>query len=430
MNEIYLIQNEHFQITEMEFFIRMMVAVGIGFLLGLEREHSSRTGVEIFAGIRTLVFVALLGFLLTFLSYFFTHWFLIAGFLMTGVIIAVFYLISSKRGRIGGTTEFVAMLAFILGVTSFLGFLEESLATTVIVLVVLSLKAPLQTLIGQITHEEMFALVKFVVLVLLIFPFLPDRTVDPFEIFNPRELGWIIILVSGIGFAGYLLMKFMGTDKGILLTGIMGGLISSTLATWVFSKRSKESPQLSRQCAVAVLAASTLMIVRVIVWVYIFNKSLMSGLWWPIVLLFLTSFGTAIYFYMKDDKQEDIEGGYPLGDPLDLKSAFVFGVLYVAILFVVNYANEQFGAAGIYLTSGIAGLTNINAIAISMAKLAGDNVVSIVAQNAILVATISNTFVKIIIALWTGSPELRRYVSIGFGLIFLSGIIGFVIINA
>lgn len=429
MDEVFLIQNENFQLTEMEFFIRMLVAVGIGFLIGLEREHSSRPGVETFAGVRTFVFVVLLGFLLTFLSHFFTHWFLIAGFVITGIIVAAYYWISSQRGRVGGTTEFVVLLAFILGITSFLGFLEESLATTVIILVILSSKAPLQTLIGQITHQEMFALVKFVVLALLIFPFLPDRTVDPFNIFNPRELGWIIILVSGIGFTGYLLMKFMGTDKGILLTGIMGGLISSTLATWVFSKRSKESPVLSRQCAIAVLAASTLMIVRVFVWVYIFNKSLMDKLWWPLILLFVTSFGVAIYYYLQRNKQLEVDADYPLGEPLDLKSAFVFGVLYVGILFVVNYANEQFGAAGIYVTSGIAGLTNINAIAISMAKLADETVNTLVAQNAILVATISNTFVKIIIALWAGSKELRRYVSIGFGLIFIAGIIGFIILN-
>src|SRR5690606_36108287 len=152
-------------------------------------------------------------------------------------------------------------------------FVEASLASTVVVMVILSLKLKLQNIIGQITNTEMYALIKFVVLVLLIFPFLPDRTVDPFDIFNPRELGWVIILISGLGFVGYLLMKFFGGDRGILITGIMGGLVSSTITTLVFSKKSKEAPELSRNCAVAISSASTIMVVRVFALVFIFNKA-------------------------------------------------------------------------------------------------------------------------------------------------------------
>src|SRR5690554_1773184 len=288
MDEVFLIQNENFQLTQMDFFIRMLVAVGIGFLIGLEREYSSRpASIEIFAGVRTFVFVVLFGFLLTFLGQYFTHWIVIAGLVMTGLIVTVYYWVSSQRGRVGGTTEFATMIAFILGVTTFLGYLEESLAITVIVLVILSLKLQLRDLIGRITQTEMFALIKFVVLVLLIFPFLPDRTVDPFNVFNPRELGWIIILISGIGFSGYVLMKFIGGEKGILMTGILGGLVSSTVTTWVFSKKSKEAPELSRKCAVAIFAASAIMVIRVFAWVYIFNKALLDRLAISILLIFI-----------------------------------------------------------------------------------------------------------------------------------------------
>lgn len=430
MEEVFIIQNENFQLTQLEFFIRMLVAVGIGFLIGLEREHSSRpVTVEVFAGVRTFVFVVLFGFLLTFLGQFFTHWIVIAGLVMTGMIVAVYYWVSSQRGRIGGTTEFATLIAFILGVTTFLGFLEESLAITVVVLVILSLKLQLRDLIGQISQVEMFALIKFVVLVLLIFPFLPDRTVDPFDIFNPRELGWIIILISGIGFAGYLLMKFVGGEKGILMTGILGGIVSSTVTTWVFSKKSKEIPELSRKCAVAIFAASTIMIIRVFAWVFIFNKPLLDQLAIPIVLIFITGLGVAIYYHLSKDHDAKVDTDFPLGEPLNLKGALVFGLLYTVILFVVSYANEQFGATGIYVTSGIAGLTDINAITISISKLAGDTIAVLNAQNAILLATLSNTVIKITISLWAGSKGLRRYIFVGYGLIFLSGLIGFIILN-
>lgn len=431
MEEVFLIQNDAFQLTQMEFFIRMLVAIGIGFLIGLEREHSSRPEtIEIFAGVRTFVFVVLFGFLLTFLSQFFTHWIVIAGLTLTGLIVAVYYWVSSQRGRIGGTTEFATLIAFILGITTFLGFLEESLAITVIVLVILSLKLQLRDLIGQISQVEMYALIKFIVLVLLIFPFLPDRTIDPFNIFNPRELGWIIILISGIGFAGYVLMKFIGGDKGILITGILGGIISSTVATWVFSKKSKETPELSRKCAVAIFAASTIMIIRVSAWVFIFNRALLDKLAIPILLLFIASIGVAVYYHIRKDHNSKVDTDFPLGEPLNLKGAVVFGLLYTVILFVVSYANEQFGATGIYITSGIAGLTDINAITISMSKLAGDTITALNAQNAILLATLSNTVIKITIALSAGSKALKKYILIGYGLIFIAGLIGFVILNS
>lgn len=430
MEEIYLIQNENFELTQLDFIIRMLVSVGIGFLIGLEREYASRPAqTEIFAGVRTFVFVVLFGFLVTFLSFFFTHWLVFAGLIATSVIVTMYYWVSANRGRVGGTTEFATLIAFILGCTTFLGFVEASLALTVIVMVILSLKLKLQNIIGQITSTEMYALIKFVVLVLLIFPFLPDRTIDPFNVFNPRELGWIIILISGIGFVGYLLMKFFGGDKGILMTGIMGGLVSSTVVTWVFSKKSKEIPELSKNCAVAILAASTIMVIRVFVWVFIFNKTLLNDLALPLTFIFLAGLGSAIYFYIKQKATVKTGTDFPLGEPLNLKGAVVFGLLYTGILLMVSYANTEFGAKGIYLTSAIAGLTDINAITISVTKLAGDTIEILSAQNAILLATLCNTIVKIGIALWAGSQKLRLYILIGYGLVFLAGILGFFILN-
>lgn len=430
MDEVYLIQNPDFQLTQMDFIIRMLVAVGIGFLIGLEREYASRPAeTEIFAGVRTFVFVVLFGFLVTFLSIFFTHWIVIGGLIATSIIVAMYYWVSANRGRVGGTTEFATLIAFTLGCTTFLGFVEASLALTVVVMVILSLKLKLQNIIGQITSTEMYAFIKFVVLVLLIFPFLPDQTIDPFNVFNPRELGWIIILISGIGLVGYLLMKFFGGDKGILLTGIMGGLVSSTVVTWVFSKKSKENPELSKNCAVAILAASTIMVIRVFAWVYIFNEALLPGLALPLALILLAGLGTAIYFHKRRRSTAKSETDFPLGEPLNLRGAILFGVLYTVILFMVSYANTRFGAKGIYLTTAIAGLTDINAITISVTKLAGDTIEFLTAQNAILLATLSNTVVKIGIALWAGSKKLRFYILIGYGLVFLAGIIGFLILN-
>src|SRR5690606_23339082 len=215
-------------------------------LIGLEREHSALNNQqEAFAGTRTFVFVVILGFLGALMHFLFTPW------IFLGILIAVVSFIgfscwmSSSHGDIGGTTEFSALLAFLLGWWTFVGYIELSLMITVIAMVLLSSKMKLQTIIGEISEEEMYALIRFVVLALLLLRFVPDQGMGPFGVINPQEIGWIIVLTSGLGFLGYLLIKFLGHDRGILLTGIVGGLVSSTMVTWIFAKKSKDAPALS-----------------------------------------------------------------------------------------------------------------------------------------------------------------------------------------
>jgi uncharacterized membrane protein (DUF4010 family) len=431
MDESFIIQTDTIQLTQMDFFIRMLVAAGIGFVIGIEREYSSiGKKHERFAGVRTFVVVVFLGFLTAMVSILFTPLLFMGVLICLGLIVSVSYWITANKGGIGGTTEFTILLAFLLGSTTFMGFIETSLALMVVTTVFLSLKVTIKTFIGEITQDELYAFITFVVLALLILPFLPNQTYGPFEVFNPKELGWVIVLTSGLTFVGHLLMKFLGTDRGILFTGIVGGLISSTVVTWVFSKKSKEVPELSIHCAVAILAASTIMIVRVVVWVLIFNPALWPALGLPIAVLFLAGLGISIYFYRKQQAANQLNAEVPLGKPLNLREAIFFGLLYTGILFLVSYANEEFGEAGIFLSTGIAALTDIDAITISLSKLAGKNIQFLTAQNAILLAALCNTIVKIGISLFAGSNRLRKYILIGYGVIFLAGIVGFIVLNA
>ncbi|MDN3669478.1 MgtC/SapB family protein [Echinicola jeungdonensis] len=429
MEETFMIDTDDFQLTQMDFFIRLLIATGIGLLIGLEREHASPEKEEVFAGVRTFVFVVLFGFLIAFLSFLFTHWLIVAGLISVMVYGGLSYWVKSRDGKIGGTTAFATLTAFILGSTTFLGFIEASLAVTVIALVMLSLKEPLHSIVRQITQIELFALVKFVVISLLVLPVLPDETMGPYDVLNPQEVGWVIILTSGIGFLGYILMKFLGGKKGILLTGIFGGLVSSTVVAWVFAEKSKEIKALSKNCAVAILTASSIMVIRVFVWMTIFNQELIGKLALPLALVFLAGVGAAFYYYKKPSKDPDINADLPLGEPLNLKKALFFGLLYSGILLLVSYANSQLGTKGVYISSGIAALTDINAITISVSKLAGNSFSILTAQNVILIATLCNTLVKIGISISVGSKSLRNYILLGFGLVFLMGIAGFLIIN-
>ncbi len=431
MDANFIIPLENSQLTEFDFVIRMLVTAGIGFVLGLEREYSQYSEkVEIFAGLRTFMLVALLGFLTAFLGKTFTNWIFIVGFLSVVCIVAISYWVTSNKGNIDGTTEFAIIFTFLLGGLVFVGSINLSLAITVITVVLMSLKITLRTMIGQLTQKELFAFVRFVVIALLFLPFLPNEYYGPYEVINPREVGWIIVMVSGIGFVGYILMKFLGTDRGILLTSILGGLVSSTLVTFTFSKKSKETPELSQNYAVGIFAAATIMIARVFLWVFIFNKSMLFALTLPLLIIFFTAFGVALFFYNKQFEKQQAVDKIMLGDPLNVKNAIFFGIFYMGILLLVSYANDTYGAKGIYFSTSISALTDVDAIAISVSKLGGTAINLLIAQNAILLATLSNTVVKIGITLFTGSRKLKKYVLIGYGCIFIAGIIGFLVLNS
>ena len=279
----FIIDTIDFQVTQLDLFIRLLVACGIGLLLGLEREHSALIKKEhIFAGIRTFVLLALMGFTGAALHFLLSPWVFVVIILAVLTLTGISYWITSIKGDIGSTSELAALLTLLLGALSFLGYIEISLMITVIVLVMLSAKVQLMNVIGRITQEEIYALVRFVIIALLIYPFLPDENYGPYDVINPSEIGLVVILTSGVGFLGYVLMRVLGANKGVLLTGIIGGLVSSTMVTWVFSKKSKEQSTLNALYTSAILAACTIMVVRVFLWVFLFNKSLLAGLMLPL----------------------------------------------------------------------------------------------------------------------------------------------------
>lgn len=428
MDEI-LIQTTDFEITQLDFIIRLLVGIGIGLLVGLEREHAALPRkVKPFAGMRTFTLVILLAFLTMALNFLVSPWILPITLSGIFVLIGLSYFISAKDTA-GGTTEISVFLAFFLGILTFLGFIELALAITMIVVGILSSKITLQNFVGKITTSELFAVIRFGVIALLIFPFLPDEAIDPDGIINLREVGLVVLLTSGLNFAGYIMMRIFGKEYGILLTGIVGGIISSTMVTWIFSKKSKEQPLLSSNCTSAIMAAATVMVLRILAWVFVFNKSLFKLLLIPGGIIFLTSLATMLYFHYRQAKVKDHDVEMPLGNPLNLRTALFFAALYTSILFIINLSSEHLGSSGIYLTTLIASIADVNAITISLTKFAGDTLSFNTALNAIILATLGNTVIKIGIALWAGSKELKKYVSIAYSFVFLSGIIAFIIIN-
>lgn len=420
----YIINTATLQLTAYDFIIRLLVAIGIGFVIGLEREHAAfKEKTKSFAGLRTFILIVLLGFIGGMTYFLFSPFLLILIFFAIGMLTAISYYITASKGDIGTTTEFSALIAFFLGTITFLGMLNISILITVLLVILLSTKLRLHSIAGKITTSELYDFILFIVIALLVFPFLPDKTYGPYNVLNPHEIGWVIILISGLGLVGYAMMKFMGAKKGILWSGIIGGLVSSTAVTWVFSKKSKENESLSQNCATAILAASSIMIIRILVLTFIFNKILFDTIYPSILLILISGILVTIYLYIKHKGNKITDTTILNSKPLDIQGALLFGAIYMSILLVVSYANKNMGDEGLMVSSAIAGLSDIDAITITVSKLAGHPLNFSLAANALLIATVSNTLVKMGIGIWAGSPSLRKTLFLGYGVILFTALV-------
>jgi uncharacterized membrane protein (DUF4010 family) len=416
MMDQLLIDTENFTLSSWEFFVRLLVSIGIGVVIGLERQYSAiKEHANGYFGIRTFTFYALLGCVSVLFYFLFFPWVYIALFLGLVILTAVAYWQTALNGDRGLTTEVTALLTFVLGSMAAYGLISFSLMLTVIVVVLLSSKFKIKTFVGKITAEELYAFIRFVVLALLIFPFLPDKNYGPYEVLNPREIGWVVLLTSALGFSGYIMTKTLGNHRGILLGGLLGGLVSSTSITWVYSKKSKENPSLSNSCATAILGASSILFIRVGVWTSLFHAPLFRSLSVYLILLLLAALGVTFYTHLKGKKLASDTATAGLSKPFDLIGALVFGCIYVLILLAVSYSNDYFGDQGALISSALAGISDIDAVSISIAKLTGTSISLPLAEVAILIACLTNTMVKLGLGCYLGSPQLRELLLRGYG---------------
>jgi uncharacterized membrane protein (DUF4010 family) len=234
----------------------------------------------------------------------------------------------------------------------------------------------------------------------------------------------MVVFVSGIGFSGYVLMKVLGPSRGINLTGILGGLASSTATTISLSTASREHPAMSAYYARAVVLASSVMIPRVMLLVLVIYPPLLPVVSLPLAAMLVS--GLVIIFILQRKKsttESDLERSINLANPLKLSTAIKFGLVFAVVLIIIEFAQESFGSIGVYFASATAGLTDVDAITLSVSRLVRNAQMDFkVAGIAIVIAAIMNTISKGAIVYFTGSQELRRTVIRSFAVIFLAGL--------
>ncbi|MDO6518191.1 MgtC/SapB family protein [Zobellia uliginosa] len=403
------------------YILGVLISMGIGLIIGLEREYNKLKD-QGFAGIRTFPIVAILGFTLENLTDKFTVWLLIVGLASFILFLAFNHIYQKQEEYSKGLTTNLALIAtFILGVMVSAEYYRDAVATSVILVTLLSLKTRFRTVISNITSEELFAFIKFSIIALLILPSLPNKSYGSNGLLNPFEIGSIVVIVSFLNFIGYFLVKYVGSKRGILLTAILGGLISSTAVAWSYASRSEESPELSKKYAAGIIIASAIMFPRLAFLVYIFNSALLTYLALPFTVLTLICLVVSLVLIQRDTKKPDTN--IKLGNPLNILNAIGFGAIYVVILFAVFYSNKFFGESGLYYSALISGLADTDAITISMAKFSLDSDKLNLASLVIIAAVLSNMLVKLGISLLKGSKTTGKLVAYTFGAIILVSII-------
>lgn len=395
---------------DLELAIRLGAALGLGLLLGLERERK-RDAELMFGGVRTFALIALLGALGAFMERELDqNWLLVAAFIAVSALVIMSYATTAARGELGITSEISALLAFMVGALCGWDKVAVASVATVVSLLLLTLKDFLHGLARRVELADVEATLQFAVISVIILPLLPNETFGPppLDVINPYKIWLMVVLIAGLNFLGYVLVKVLGGEHGFVVTGILGGLVSSTAVTLSFSQRSRREPEMASAFVLAIVVAWTIMFVRVVVVVGLVNRFLARDL--ALALGCMAAAGLLVSLVLWRRSRGRVTGMVTAGaNPFELSEAIKFGLLFGIVTVIAKAAEIYLGAKGLYLAGAIAGLTDVDAISLSMANLATSNPQSVkIAAYTIVIAVLSNTLVKTGMAAFMGAPALRR----------------------
>jgi len=405
-------------------------ALLIGALVGMEREKRKADEHEpSIGGLRTFIVMALLGALggsLTTLLH--APVVLVAVLVVAGAIVLAGYVLAGRQHpeSLGLTTESAAIVVCLLGAMTTLGHREIAVPLGIVTAAVLAYKQPLHGFVDQIRWDDIYAGLRLLIATFIVLPLLPNEAVDPWGALKPYSLWLLVLLISSLSLVGYVGNRWLGAERGIVLAGLTGGLVSSTAVTLSCARQSKNAEKRATALAAcAILLAWCIMFGRVVVEVLIVNRTLVSSLLVPFVAMGAVAGGVAAALYWRvawaRDGGERTVAEVPLKNPFSLTEAAKFGAFFAAVLLVVKFVQSRFPGQGLYMVAGLAGLTDVDAITLSMAEYAkaGD---ADVARNAIVIATLANTVVKCGMVAALGAAALSRPVVLATAAILAVGV--------
>ncbi len=399
-----------------------MAALGIGLVLGIQREYdrsrrpASKKGrmAAISAGVRTFTIVALCGNLVTWLPEGLMPWAVSIGLAFVAALALAAYRATSGRSETdkGSTTEVALVATYILGVLTGLGYAQPATIVAIVILALLQFKRILHRFSYALSASDIEQAVQFLIITVIILPLLPDAAYGPYAAFNPRRIWLMAVLISGIGFSSYVAMKIWGRNRGLGLTGILGGLVSSTAVTLAMSRLSRVQPELQSGCVLAILLACGTMFPRVMGLTLLFNPAISAKLLLPVGVIMVIGLISGGIVWMRGGKEAEAgQHGHTPMNPLSIRAALGFTLIYALVLLMARVAQHYMGNNGILLVAAASGISDVDPITLTVTHDAGLS--AGIAAQAILIACAVNTFFKLGIALVLAPASARLWLLAG-----------------
>jgi len=390
---------------------QLAVSLGLGLLLGLERERQESS----IAGIRTFPLISLFGTVCAQIGQTMGGWVVAAGLIGLSALLIFANAVKVKEGDsdAGMTTEVAVLLLYGVGALLVVGHMPAAIAIGGVMTVLLHFKVAMHRFAERIGDKDMHAIMQFVVVSLVILPVLPHEDYGPFGVWNPFKLWLMVVLIVGISLGGYVAYKLFGAKAGALLGAVIGGIISSTATTVSFARRASTQAALAPLAAMVIMIATCLSFVRVLGEIAAVAPSSFFKMAPPLIAMLglCCMIAAALYVFSGKSKTRMPEQQ----NPAELKSALVFGALYAVVLVAVAAAEDRFGEAGLFAVALISGLTDMDAITLSTAQMTvGGGLSTVLAWKVILIASMANFLFKFGIVAVLGSTALKWRVALAF----------------
>ncbi len=388
-----------------ETFLSLLIALGLGLLVGLQKERSK----SLLAGLKTFALVTVFGALAATLATALGAWIVVGGLIAVTALMVTGNYVLVKEGSTdpGQTTEVAVILMYLVGVLTVLGPREVAIVVGATTAVLLHLREELKSFVARLSDKDVRAFMQFVLISLVVLPVLPDRTYGPFQVLNPREIWLMVVLIVGINVAGYAALRLFGARAGTALAGVLGGIVSSTATTVGYARITKAAPERTHVAVIVVWIASGVVFVRILVEVSAVAPAFVGRVAGPIGVMLAIFLVLAFIVFRSGTRP----GKTPLdpGNPSELKPALFFAAMYAAVLLAVSGAERYLGGAGLYGAAALSGLTDIDAITLSTSQLV--EVGRIDPERGwrlILVASLSNLAFKLGMVAALGSRDMFR----------------------
>jgi len=415
--------------SETEILYRMAVALTVGLIVGVERgwhEREVPQGRRV-AGLRTFTLIGFAGGLAGIVGL------ELGAILSAAMVIAIAGIVLSARllvasaKDIGATTEVAVVVTFALGAVAGLGHFVPAVAGAVASAFLLGTKPILHGWLRDIEQQELLAGLQLLLISTVILPLLPDQGYGPYQALNPYRMWWMVVLVAGMSFAGYIAVRHFGPRGGILLTGICGGLVSSTATTLALARRAKDvDGRLGPLLAAGITAACTIMLARIVILASVVHPPLIGVLIVPFGAALLAGTAATVWLWRSAPaKVADVPELAP-ANPLELRAAVSFGALLAVIMVLARAARATLGATGLYVLAALSGLADTDAITLSAAGQAQTQLSYETIVAAIAIASLVNTIVKAGIAAWV-APPLARHTALALAASMAAGAVAMLV---